>query len=222
MGCREDTYTASDCQAVQSLLNFVAKTTSHREITTTVTSSEVDRITGALVPLLRQLVLLQAVQSNTVVSTLTDNYHDLAASLNLPSLCSLIGLMTEGSAGPGNLWHGVTSTWLVASRERAWLHDSSDQLVFANAFTGLGMSPTDLVFPKLNTDFIPLPTEYNELFSMVKASVCPTLKTQTKYPALCLLCGTVCCFQAPCCATRAQVEDNPPIPVGGTWLHAHS
>eukprot|EP00045_Choanoeca_perplexa_P017264 m.247808 g.247808 ORF g.247808 m.247808 type:complete len:572 (-) comp17493_c0_seq2:22-1737(-) len=199
---REETYTAADCQAVQALVNLVAAKTNGGEPTPTVTSTAVDRITGAIVPLLRQLVLLQAAHSNTIVSTLTDSYHDLAASLSLPSLSSLVALMTEASVGPGNLWHTATTTWLESSRKR--------------------LNPTDLIYPRLNTSFITLPTEYNDLFSLIKSTTCPTLNSPTKYPALCLLCGAVCCFQAPCCATRVQVEDRPATPVGGTWLHARS
>jgi hypothetical protein len=115
---REDTYTAADCQAVQALVNFVVAQTNDGEPSLTVTSSAVDRITGAIVPLLRQLVLLQAVHTDTIVSTLTDSYSDLVASLSLPSLSSLTSLMTEASVGPGNLWHSATTAWLAASSKR--------------------------------------------------------------------------------------------------------
>ena len=117
---REDTYTAADCQAVQALVNLVVEQTERGEPSPTVTSSTVDRITGAMVPLLRQLVLLQAAHSNTIVSTLTDSYHDLAASLSLPSLSSLANLMTEASVGPGHLWYTATATWIASSGKRTW------------------------------------------------------------------------------------------------------
>lgn len=75
--------------------------------------------------------------------------------------------------------------------------------------------------PQLRTSFVPLPHEYSELLLKSQSALCPSLQTPSKSPALCLLCGSIVCFQSMCCSQRMRIAESVrEVTVGGCTQHA--
>lgn len=49
---------------------------------------------------------------------------------------------------------------------------------------------------------VDLPRNYDEIFQLTASAICNKCKTKPKDPALCLVCGSLLCSRAPCCADK--------------------